>query len=221
MYPALFLYHLITKDAGLSYPSYFPEQLITEVRESHRHLRYPQTQSYEFVRLVRHFELQRAWVGENVLLLWQAAHKIHLDGQLPDDWSDSAFFKPEVVDLMLDHYRRITEKGHAGVDLDAFGRYFKAALREYQFRQDWVFTPDGDIERQKGASDSGADIDIPTVKEADQGEDITSKPVSTNIALIHTTGISQGGIDHRRTRIIEVLRSLGHMHPVEDAQFAV
>ncbi|KAG8913370.1 hypothetical protein FRC02_005518 [Tulasnella sp. 418] len=106
---AMFLHCITTVKASLQWPSYLPSdklQIIIDLAS--REFKHDQI---DFSNFFGDGGLTKAWPGDSVLLFWRSAIKLKPEGIIAGGWKDSAFFMPDVVNLVLDHYHHVTEQG--------------------------------------------------------------------------------------------------------------
>ncbi|KAG8939728.1 hypothetical protein FRC03_006093, partial [Tulasnella sp. 419] len=127
----IFLHQLISTEAGLHWPTYFPSELVTEISDlKSMGLNSDRWDGDQLMALEKDPDgLSKAVLGESVLLSWRATHHMSQCGRLPSSWNDHKFFEAEVVNIILDYYVYVRKQGYIGVDYDTLRRYFEAFLQ--------------------------------------------------------------------------------------------
>ncbi|KAG8944024.1 hypothetical protein FRC03_002208 [Tulasnella sp. 419] len=127
----IFLHHLISVEAGLHWPTYFPPELVISIAnlKIQRSGHFTKWENHGDLDNLKQNDFRKALLGESVLLSWRAAHKIWQDGKLPSSWNDTMFFGTRVTDLMLDYYSYVRGQGFVGVDYCTLRRYLEAFLK--------------------------------------------------------------------------------------------
>ncbi|KAG8914123.1 hypothetical protein FRC02_005098, partial [Tulasnella sp. 418] len=204
-----YILHIVTEKASLLWPTYFPSESL-QVLSARTPGDYLVVDSRVSTGIFQDTDLEKAWIGDSVLLLWRAARKFQQDGTLPAEWTDSAFFAPDIINLVLDHYHLVTAQGYIGVDHDTFRNYFEVALANQQLSRRVSFAPNEDRSGENQVPFS--DIAEPSSPEKLSSEDTEDK--TSKMAAGTTGGVGgmpeDGDVTNRCTRIAEALRSLGY-----------
>ncbi|KAG8928786.1 hypothetical protein FRC03_001144 [Tulasnella sp. 419] len=74
-------------------------------------------------------DLKWMWLKEYYLLFWRVTQCWVTHETLPTHWSDSPFFKAEIMDSIDKYYYEARERGYAGVDYKTLRNYFERALQ--------------------------------------------------------------------------------------------
>ncbi|KAG8920573.1 hypothetical protein FRC02_000829 [Tulasnella sp. 418] len=142
--------HLMTIDANLRWPDYFaflslvsngrlePDDLDDTIFRSPSGVHNLGLNNYRLA----------VWRGEGILLLWRKARREHLNGGLPGDWNDSAFFEAETVDTMLDYFEHTTSHPRHWFDQSTLVDYFERVRRIRWELQDEFRLSFGDEQRE-------------------------------------------------------------------------
>ncbi|KAG8930510.1 hypothetical protein FRC02_004078 [Tulasnella sp. 418] len=138
----LYLFTCMLRGAELRWPACLPSSMIENIaRRYHNeatsyhfstgHYRLTvQDLSQEVNKVITEHNLKNSWSGECVMLLWRGACKAFLEGRLPDNWNDAAFFKENTVDTMIQYYRHMVQQQDVEMDRDTLRNYFKTALEK-------------------------------------------------------------------------------------------
>ncbi|KAG8951761.1 hypothetical protein FRC03_012391 [Tulasnella sp. 419] len=141
-----------------------------------------------------------SWCGEFVILLWRGAHNWCAVGTLRDDWGDSAFFRKEIIDLMLEYHQFVKEKGYIGLDLNTLGGYLEQALRRVSRTQ-------GDKQSLTQPDGYSNNVDEPNENHIDCSPAHNPEETSRKI-VTDTKVVEDPEQEERHRRIIQALESL-------------
>ncbi|KAG8933707.1 hypothetical protein FRC03_004710 [Tulasnella sp. 419] len=72
--------------------------------------------------------LYRVWIGEAILILWQAVSREQSTGAFPPDWIDDVFFQDQGVIAILNYYINVIEQQYGGVDHNLCKQFLAKAL---------------------------------------------------------------------------------------------
>ncbi|KAG8961046.1 hypothetical protein FRC03_005825 [Tulasnella sp. 419] len=130
------------RDAQFHWPACFTSSGIKALVNSYLHVgrqlnfqgchyeEHTQDLSQKVNKVITEHNLKNSWSGECVMLLWRGACKAFLEGRLPDNWNDAAFFKENTVDTMIQYYRHMVQQQDVEMDRDTLRNYFKTALEK-------------------------------------------------------------------------------------------
>ncbi|KAG8941367.1 hypothetical protein FRC03_004607 [Tulasnella sp. 419] len=198
---AMFLHCITTVKVSLQWPSYFPsDKLQTIIDLASREFKHDQI---DFSKFFGDGGLTKAWPGDSVSLFWSSAIKLKQEGIIAGGWKDSAFFMPDVVNLVLGHYHHVMEQGYIGVDYDALRKHLEVAVSKQQPAQSLPFTPHGNTDQ----ATIGDLEEFPQTVASFSGD----RPASMGPITRETAGLDDEIQNARlNARTIEVLQSLSH-----------
>ncbi|KAG8940963.1 hypothetical protein FRC03_004940 [Tulasnella sp. 419] len=202
------------QDTELRWPVYFPSSRIEYVVEAVDHLIsrpggfFPpfidqEEESCQYIsRIMSETHMENLWPGECTMLLWRGASKAFRQGRLPEDWDDTAFFQPSVVDMMKKYYYHIKQQQYVERDQDTLRAYFRKALqRGWQpYRDSPSSVPKSNPEEEQPINSRENVADASKVEVTFEGKEagIAQTPSAKETALEEARTSEEGRVEIQR-----------------------